>query len=133
MRVAVAARMPRRLDGGVRVRGHPPARSRLSATSPSLSTGPSAGTTRLLSRGGGRAADFDVDVFSTMAGVMAAWQVTNKPRTPCRRMLPSVIGRIGSSSLAMSQRRTDKERNQVAVIGTSGPAATMAIRPTDLG
>jgi hypothetical protein len=29
--------------------------------------------------------------------------VTNKPRTPCRRMLPSVIGRIGSSFLAMLQ------------------------------
>jgi hypothetical protein len=26
------------------------------------------------------------------------WQVTNEPRTPCQRMLPSVIGRIGSSS-----------------------------------
>ena len=26
------------------------------------------------------------------------WQVTNEPRMPCQRMLPSVIGRIGSSS-----------------------------------
>jgi hypothetical protein len=28
------------------------------------------------------------------------WQVTDKPRMPCRRVLPSVVGRI-SSSLAM--------------------------------
>jgi hypothetical protein len=29
------------------------------------------------------------------------WQVTNKPRTPCRRVLPSVMGRTGASSLVI--------------------------------
>jgi hypothetical protein len=46
------------------------------------------------------------------------WQVTNKSRTPCRRMLPSVIGQIGSPSLAITKLRTDRKRNQVAVIGS---------------
>jgi hypothetical protein len=45
---------------------------------------------------------------------LQCWQVGNKPRTPCRRMPLSVIERIGSSSPAIS---TDRERDQVAVIG----------------
>jgi hypothetical protein len=34
------------------------------------------------------------------------------------RILPSVIGRIGPSSWPFDQLRTDKERNQVTVIGS---------------
>jgi hypothetical protein len=56
------------------------------------------------------------------------WQVTNKPRTPCRRMLPSVIGRIGSSSLTIrpsknkhgtesSDRDQFQEGNQCRLVG----------------
>jgi hypothetical protein len=45
-------------------------------------------------------------------------RVANKPRTPCRRMPPSVVGRVGSSSLTMPQLRTHRERNQVTVIGS---------------
>jgi hypothetical protein len=37
--------------------------------------------------------------YSACAGRswLQCWQVTNNPRTPCRRMPPSVMGRIGSS------------------------------------
>jgi hypothetical protein len=47
------------------------------------------------------------------------WQITNKPRTLCGRMLPTVIGRIGASSLAMPLTKNRQGRNQVAVIGSS--------------
>jgi hypothetical protein len=49
---------------------------------------------------------------STLSFVLCSqcWQVTHSPRTPFRRMLPSVIGWIGSSGLVMPPIRTSRER-----------------------
>jgi hypothetical protein len=63
-------------------------------------------------------------------------QVTNRAWTPCRRVLPSDIGGIGSSSQAILHGRTDSEQNDGSVpvreplwgVGVRVPRRTLDVK-----